>query len=233
MASNIENTAFSQSLTRQDTKGHISISTQTEWSWLEDVRRIDRLGSAEKSHNKEPLLDDGGSIVDNENGPGTKDHFNEPKEDSSTLPKIATKSLPNLNDLRKSAKQNGSNDRKNWLQNHQLQQETHTPGGLDNPRGSISEDSDSDSSEEEYDLGYPPFPGVGPPQMLEFLKHADTRGRIDVADLGSEFPPVDEKWLHTSFFSGPCQFCGADVLPLPTVEEIKTLPNGKVNVPRL
>ena len=224
---------FSQSLGEQDIKEHVSTSTQTEWSWLEDVRRIGRLGSAGKSH-VATLLDDV-SIVDNDDGPESKDHLkNELKEDSTVLPKIATKSLPNLNELRKSAKQSGSNRQISWLQSYREQETSGDDGvlenALDNPRGSLSEDSDSDSSEEEHDVDHPPFPGVGPPQMLEFLKHADARGRIDVGDLVSELPSGDERWLHKSFFTGPCRFCGADVLPLPTVEEIKTLPNKKVSI---
>ena len=228
---NAENVApFPQSLSRQDSKEHVSISTQTEWSWLEDVRRIGRLGSAGKSHDAEA---DVSIVVDNDDSPESKDHLKDVlKEDSTVLPKIATKSLPNLNELRRSA---GPNNQRSWLQGHRPQQETSGDDGvlgdaLDNPRVSLSQDSDSDSSEEEYDLDHPPFPGVGPPQMLEFLKHADARGRIEVGDLVSEFPPGDERWLHKSFFTGPCRFCGADVLPLPTVEEIKTLPNKKVSV---
>ena len=231
-----EDIVFSKSLSGRESKEQISISTQTEWSWLEDVKRIGRLESAGKSYNEEPSLNDGSVSIDNDSGPESKDHLNGLKEDSIVLPKTAVKSLPNLSELRKGAKESGPNNQKSWLLDHIRQQEASGDGApenapyptLDDPRGSLSEDSDSDSSEEEYDLDDPPFPSVGPPQMLEFLKHADARGRIDVGV--SEFPLGDERWLHKSFFTGPCRFCGADVLPLPTVEEIKTFPHQKVSI---
>eukprot|EP00795_Rhopilema_esculentum_P016667 gene16667-8105_t len=186
-----------------------SASTQTTWSWLEDLKSIGR-----DSVPTQNLIENNDTVkID------TDDH----SISNASLPEDSVSVSSTKNEPIDAA--NDSGDRS------EIDESFHPDK---NPTPAQILDgfwSGSDSESTELDTDYEtdsPFPGVGPPQMLKLLRKEKYSDHETSNDGSQRHSYGIEKGFHKSFFSGPCQFCGEGVLPLPTVQEIETLPNNQL-----
>lgn len=238
----------------------LTVSTQTEWSWLQDLSTVGRIATPaldnptlkqrissklnevnvdpEESADKDAEV----SMEDNEMEIGDNEisrDYNEIRKDDSTVSRemgdICSEEETNCSLSLVLVGENGDTPHtgrsralerdeygmKEWQTPIEILQDT-----IDKP---LLYDSDSESSslESPYD-DQSPFPSVGLPQMLEFLRERTlATSPVDLKEAyKSHFG--SEKGFYKSFFSGPCQFCGKKVLPLPTVHELNVLPNKQV-----
>ncbi len=179
-----------------------SISTQTEWSWLEDL--IARTSAVLEAQTADSV----GAEILNDNNESSHENKTECVEDE--IKTLAAKVNSPL------------------FQSTSEEEVIVLDGKNSNQIGYDSSDTESESlsyySEDEID---PQFPSVGPPQMLQHLRESLenlSKGKSIKSKNGSD----SDNSLQKSFFSGPCQFCGQSILPLPTVREIESLSNKQV-----
>ena len=172
-----------------------SSSTQTEWSWLEDLKTLGI------SHL--PDVDE------------------KPTKSRSGLDKVDAAEQEETRETRVEDLQ--------FQKNKQVDVEALPVLKTERKVEADLSDSDADFSADSEDEYKSFFPSVGPPQMLEYLRESK--------EMLPEVLPADkatvdtENSFHKSFFSGPCQFCGQPILPLPTVEELENLPASQVITP--
>ena len=244
-----------------------TVSTQTEWSWLQDLNSVGRMATPafvestpkerlssklnEFDVNSEILAneDDGASMEDNDMEIGDdkigRDYIEMKNEDATVRKERSGASF----------EEKEEEEEANYSATELVIKEhggiPHTDGSraLERDEGGTREweipieivedqiddllvyDSDSESSgtETPYDEESP-FPSVGLPQMLEYLREKTSiKSSVNLKEAyKSHFG--SERGFYKSFFSGPCQFCGEKVLPLPTVHEIKVLPSSEVGL---
>ncbi|CAG5124540.1 unnamed protein product, partial [Candidula unifasciata] len=95
----------------------------------------------------------------------------------------------------------------------------------------LSSDSDA-SSEEPYER--PKYyrhhlPSVGPPQILRYIRESEilekTEGKANdnwdhlQREPSYETPAFEEHGSSLGMFSGPCEFCGVDIKPFPSLDQ--------------
>lgn len=197
-----------------------TISTQTEWSWIQDLNVVGR-NSIPVPDSLEKEQSNKLAITNEEN----LDEATRNEEDSVEIELAHSESDVSIEE--RADEENDSRGRAIHAPENEYEN-NHTPVEvLDDPADDLSlfdSDSDSLSGESLFD-DERHFPSVGPPQMLEFLR--ETNSEKFTRNL-EDIPFDTETGFHKSFFSGPCQFCSEKVLPLPTVQQIETLPSSKV-----
>ena len=207
----------------------LTVSTQTEWSWLQDLDMVGRHSipepytTAEEDECSPTLPEDGvkSEKIINENAEISAENETEAVNNESEAP--ITENNYNVDTVEIAS----SNEKEADVT------EVHTPVQvLGDPMDDMSlydSDSASSSNESFYDEN-DLFPSIGPPQMLEFLRETNSGKFVNDLNKSDSMSFDAERGFHKSFFSGPCQFCGERVLPLPTVQEIETLPSNKVKL---
>ena len=228
----------------------VTISTQTEWSWLQDLIAVGRTAASPLDHStldqwatsevsdvhlvpKEgrkghTVVNEGDGGIENENDAENGKGDAEEKEGHDDMSIEDEAIVNNVGDIQNSDTNRLSSEK----DEHQYQPQAAVIGSfkdsIDKYSSSYS-DSDSElSSIDSHYEGETPFPSVGLPQMLEVMRET-TSNKITVDLKEAAKSNVNpEKAFYKSFFSGPCQFCGGRVLPLPTVHEIKTIHSSKV-----
>ena len=222
-------------------------ATQTEWSWIQDLNAFNRNAAATA-----PVMEKVSKGLDSKEGETTNSPNQVGKEDAS----IANGNIDIANYAKESKQVSGISvdsgeidslsegatiriedrevndlnpsfaDEKEYTTKYQ----TALPdNGSELDTSSLSDCGSEASIAEEHFYKESPFPSVGLPQMLNFLR--ETAACTTPEDLKEKYRSHfgSEKVFYESFFSGPCQFCSEEVLPLPTVHEIKTLKSSEVN----
>lgn len=89
---------------------------------------------------------------------------------------------------------------------------------------STSDDSSDDEAPKKKRPQKASLPSVGPPQILKYVRESEMQEIVDppvdpsiMLSDDTDFP-VDEDGNPLGIFSGPCEFCGNNILPLPTIE---------------
>jgi len=225
-------------------------STQTEWSWIQDLSAVNRsaattapvkdkvskgLDSHEATREGETIKKSNQGRKENAKVPnGNIDIGNYAKEgrqvggisvDGREIDPLSEGAISKVEDKKANDLNPSFPDKKECTAKHQAALQG-TAAELD-----ISSPSDSGSEgsiAEELLYRESPFPSVGLPQMLNFLR--ETAACTTPEDLKEKYKSHfgSEKVFYESFFSGPCQFCSEEVLPLPTVHEIKTLKSSEL-----
>ncbi len=227
MAAESEKTSTMQMQKSADNIKIVSTSTQTEWSWLEDL-------TSSKYKTTEPIaaISSDSSKNQKEKSPthGVNDNDNSDANNQASKEKerVATDKSKHTEDQKNIDVESCENTKN--LQKQDVVKQPSVLTAADIQGGQYySSDSDEDSfsteSEDEIELH---FPAVGPPQMLQHLRESFDKFPAGTDQDFSKSNNPNGTGLHKSFFSGPCQFCGQPVLPLPTVDEIQKLSNKQV-----
>ena len=209
-------------------KDALSASTQTDWSWLQDLCAVGRdtvptprtLMGEETDLKKSAATEDEGKTKNKKNIKRIEDNSVEANET------IMGPDTPMEENVSGELFDRDSNENESENENSP---EYHV---IVEPVDDMSfDESDLDTSSQGtfYDEETL-FPSVGPPQMLEFLRESHSHVVLNSLEKTDNSSFDAERGYQKSFFSGPCQFCGKNILPLPTVQEMEFYPSSEVHL---
>eukprot|EP00794_Sanderia_malayensis_P011401 gene11401-12588_t len=215
-----------------------SKSTQTEWSWLEDLASRDKSNDTIFVKHLSSNNTASSSMLETESNLDNDDNTEEdfPPESESEKEEQRLR-VPLLTTDDTESQHIAEISLHNAKFNHVSKQDDVKPATAPIPDNSHTvgvgdnyySDSDTDTfstedSDDEVELR---FPAVGPPQMLQHIRES-VEGLPESIEKDKSSIEKSLTGLQKSFFSGPCQFCGQSVLPLPTVKEVQKLSNKQL-----
>ena len=220
-----------------DAKRTISCATQTEWSWFDDFKAIQE--HRKDSRSSKGIKEEKDDRKHSENTSVSQDSrrksiskdqnkCSSPKEKSNT----SSVALSQEGKQRTRKKINRQMSLKSYRIIESLKTAFEQSG---QPLDTQSEDESSEGSEttDEDSSSYDSkdseslLPSVGPPQILQYQRESHHHL---APGSNKAIAKQSGKHLEKSLFSGPCQFCGKQILPLPTLKEVESLPGNQVSV---
>ncbi|CAH1781613.1 unnamed protein product [Owenia fusiformis] len=219
-----------------------TMETQTEWSWLTDMKRLEQLQERSETPSK---IDRRHSSIESGS--------NAEKE----LTKLADDGIPDSEDESEASfdpRDGGKTPRSRGVTpgDKSLKEEADKPDEVappfnpnDNEYGIplLELSSDSDTSDDDEDETDEPMPSIGPPQILQYIRESeaqyqdgeDPENRTNIRDaIGTDeniqdIEEDDEAFLRNltsagSMFDGMCEFCEQPIKPFPTMEQQDRLP---------
>lgn len=230
----------------------VSISTQTEWSWLKDMELYQEMANRSKPEWAERT--ERKTSKEGPKSPSANSHAGSMKrrkkrsvgrrtsvssDKSAHVKDEENLSLPDVEE--------GNESKKSYTgleEGNAGRRMSRSSGGVPRSRQSVvsslprtpkdedilfrpptvEPDSGSSSEDyEDYDLEQEYLlPSIGPPAILQYMKESK-HPPLSNEEVEDRQELAKSEMLKKSMFSGPCMFCQEEILPFPTIEELERL----------